>query len=335
MTSAADGADVTVIIPTHNSRRPLVLAAIDSVNRQTYGAWRAIVIDNGSTDGSAEAIEALGNPKVQVVRQNNLGPSEGRNAGISRTKTSWIAFLDSDDLWEPRFLETVMEAAHKNPDAALLAARSEYFQEKNFQGRHTPFQVTPEPIPGRNIAQRLLCEGNILHTSAIVCRTEAVIAVGCFDPGLGRSEDMDLWLRLALRFPCVHLPQVLARVRLHPGNTYVPEDKLENLRRRIYLCSKALTFIDQTNDHLLPFLEKRLRSSWRQRARILAKRGDWKGASHAYMRQWEVRPYDPVPLLRWTGCQLRQRFFPGNSNHSPAQESEKHPESAEHSTAAR
>lgn len=115
---------VSVIIPTFD-RMQLVVAAIESVFAQTYPRLEIIVVDDGSTDGTAEAIQtiisqsSLGRekrPKIHYLFQQNMGPSRARNEGLKAAKGDWIAFLDSDDLWLPEKIELQLRAVEQFND---------------------------------------------------------------------------------------------------------------------------------------------------------------------------------------------------------------------------
>lgn len=303
--------EVTVILPTHDARGPFLMQALESVFQQTFRAWTVIVVDNESTDGSAAAIEALAHPRIEVIRQRNLGPGAGRNTGVFRARTPWIAFLDSDDLWKPECLAVLMEEARRHPEAGLIAGRGEFFSEAPggaATASENPPAQTPPSKPFVTVTERLLREGNFFPTSAVLCRASALIATGAFDPSLCRSEDTDLWLRLALRFPAIHLDQFLARIRLHSGMTQAPEDSLHKYQRRVYIYSKAMSLLDSSNARLLPLLKRRLAHAWGRCARAFARRKNWNAAADAYFHQWEFRPMDPAPVARGFLCRLRALF---------------------------
>ena len=313
---------VTVIIPTHNHRRALLMEALQTVMDQTYQDWHVIVVDNNSCDGTSEAVEALDHDRIELVcHPTNLGPGGGRNTGINRAQTPFIAFLDSDDLWRPHFLKRVMELATDHPEICFFSARAELFKIENGHiplWEKTPTEslknlnvntlkilgITTDTDPCQSVAERLLRLGNYFATSTVVARTDAVRALGGFDPALQRSEDTDMWLRLALRYPSVHLSETLAKIRLHPGQTQAPESRLEKLQRRIYICSKALSLMEDGQSKATRLLRRRLRVSWRECARILSEQQQWEKAAYARGRQWRLRPLDFTPLFQWAGCRL-------------------------------
>lgn len=100
---------VSALIPTYN-RRTQVTRAIESVLAQSVPVEEIIVVDDGSTDGSAEAIRSCYGSRVAIYRQENAGVSSARNRGIREAQGEWIAFLDSDDVWLPTKIERQLEA---------------------------------------------------------------------------------------------------------------------------------------------------------------------------------------------------------------------------------
>ena len=108
---------LSVVIPTYN-RLPRVKDAVESVLKQTYRDFEFWVVDDGSTDGTGEALRAFGN-KIQYIFQDNKGVSAARNLGARISRGKYLAFLDSDDLWEPKKLETQVRCMEANPQFPL------------------------------------------------------------------------------------------------------------------------------------------------------------------------------------------------------------------------
>ena len=180
--------EVSVVIPTYNRSR-YVIEAIRSVLAQTRPAEEVIVVDDGSTDGTARLI-AEEFPEVRLLRQENAGVSAARNLGIRSARNDWIAFLDSDDRWLPRKLERQQSLLER--DASLRVCHTDEIWIRDGR-RVNPGKRHAKPS-GRIFRQCLpLC---CVSPSAIVVHREVFDRVGDFDTGLPACEDYDLWLRI-------------------------------------------------------------------------------------------------------------------------------------------
>ena len=111
-------------LPTYQ-RREWVCRAVRSVFAQRYTDWELIVVDDGSTDGTEEALQAFG-PRLRYLWQENRGVSAARNAGLRLARGEIVAFLDSDDTWLPDHLETVVAMLEREPEAALVSTCPRY-----------------------------------------------------------------------------------------------------------------------------------------------------------------------------------------------------------------
>ena len=121
---------MSVIIPTYN-RADLVKQAVDSVLRQTVSDYEIIVVDDGSTDHTRQVLESV-TPPVRYLFQKNRGFAAARNRGIAESRGEYLAFLDSDDLFEPRLLEAVLATFEAHPEAgAVCSAEREIDIENN------------------------------------------------------------------------------------------------------------------------------------------------------------------------------------------------------------
>jgi glycosyltransferase involved in cell wall biosynthesis len=207
---------VSIIIAAYNAERTLG-QTLQSVQNQRYTDWEAIVADDGSIDATARIAGDAG-PGVRVVRASpNAGVSAARNLGLSVATGELVAFLDSDDQWEPDYL-AVMVAAY---DAAAATERvgvvccDAVLQDGERRLDETTGDRFGRPV-GRIDAETLV-RFNAIHTSAVCPRT-VLERVGGFDTGLRVNEDLDLWLRITeLGYAVVYVPRALAIYRLSPG----------------------------------------------------------------------------------------------------------------------
>ena len=184
---------ISVIIPTFN-RAAFVREALDSVLAQTCLPWEVIVVDDGSTDETAE-IFSVESERVRYVRQDHAGVSAARNQGIRLARSDWLAFLDSDDVWLPAKLAAQTLFAAENPHLRVFQTEEIWLRN----GR----RLNPKKChtkPNGYCFDRLL-ERCLVSPSAVMIHRSVFDLVGGFDESLPACEDYDLWLRIGCRYP--------------------------------------------------------------------------------------------------------------------------------------
>lgn len=205
MTSMADAPVVSVVMPAYNVAW-CVGRAVDSVLAQDYGACELIVVNDGSTDKTAEVLAAYGDA-ITVIHQGNRGMSAARNAGMRAARGEYVAFLDSDDWWLPGKLSRQVELLHSRPEIGFCstAARVENPEGKLlnlWRCRHGRTDML-ETLFAENAAIAGGC-------SAVMVRKSLLDRTGLFDESLRGFEDPDLWMRLAAVSGYACLDEVLA-----------------------------------------------------------------------------------------------------------------------------
>jgi glycosyltransferase involved in cell wall biosynthesis len=198
---------ISVIIPTFNRAKLLVEAVRSVVDQKDVPMGvEVIVVDDGSTDNTKEALEAL-TGKIAYVRRDRSGVSMARNQGISMSGGEWIAFLDSDDLWLPGKLQAQMEFFSDHPD--ILWCQTQEIWIRN--GR----RINARKYHGKpsGYCFPLLLERCLVSPSAVIAHRSVFDSAGLFDESLPACEDYDLWLRIGCRFPIglVEKPLVVKR----------------------------------------------------------------------------------------------------------------------------
>ena len=220
---------IAVVVPAFN-RAQFIAEALNSVFGQTRQPAEIIVVDDGSTDGTADIAEALG---VKVLRQSNLGPSAARNAGVAATSQPWIAFLDSDDVWLPDKLESQWDALSRCPGAGVAFCDFSQFEDGRtvvasfFQG-NVDYQRVQRSVLGPDSA---LCAreslfggcynegGYFIRGSSLLVRRDVLNEAGLFDPDLHYWEDYELLARMFALTSAVVVERILWRQRIHRSNT--------------------------------------------------------------------------------------------------------------------
>ena len=204
---------VSVIIPSYNDR-PFLSMALDSIKKQTFEDYEIIVVDDGSTDGTAEWLAQSNNPKLRILRQPNQGPSSARNLGITHAKGEYIAFLDADDLWHPTKLEKQVHCLDSFPQAGLVNAGVIKIDSQGNQnkGSHLPEQSNSD---WPNIA----VENSIPCGSVPLVRKNCFKQLGGFDSQLKSAEDWEMWIRIAEKFEIKTVQEYLVYYRIYSGSS--------------------------------------------------------------------------------------------------------------------
>lgn len=186
---------VSVVIPAYNSAS-FISETIDSVLSQTFKDYELIVVNDGSPDTSElENVLASYAQKIVYLKQENRGPSAARNYGIKKAQGEFIAFLDSDDIWLPEFLEEQVKYFQTRPGCDFAYTDAYLFGDvPNNWEKFTDIMPSLADVTLENL---LALRCNVI-TSSVVVRKQKLLDVGSFDETHGnRSEDFDLWLRLA------------------------------------------------------------------------------------------------------------------------------------------
>jgi glycosyltransferase involved in cell wall biosynthesis len=213
----AEMSKVDVIIPAYNAAKFLP-AALESVVAQTFEDWRILLVDDGSTDNTAEVvapfIKRLG-PKLCYIQQPNSGVSAARNVAIRNSSAEFLALLDADDVWLPCRLMESLRCFENRPHVGLAYGFISRIDQEGvvidtFTGnaKHAEGYIAPY-IYMRKVQ---------LPAPTITFRRKCIDEVGSFDETLRATEDRDLWLRIALRYEVALVPKVLALYRMSPDS---------------------------------------------------------------------------------------------------------------------
>jgi glycosyltransferase involved in cell wall biosynthesis len=210
-------AKVDVIIPAFNAAHYLP-TAIESVVSQTFDDWRILLVDDGSTDNTAEVVapflDRLGS-KISYIKQNNRGLPAARNTAIRASTAEFLALLDADDVWLPCRLAESLKTLADRPQAGLAYGLVTNIDPEGRLG--TTFEGNRRYAEG-HIAPYIYMRKVELPCPTMTFRRKCVDEVGLFDETMRATEDRDLWLRIALRYEVAFVPKVIAHYRTSPGS---------------------------------------------------------------------------------------------------------------------
>jgi GT2 family glycosyltransferase len=226
----SDEQAVGVVVPMHNAERTIA-ATLASICAQTHRSLDIVVVDDGSTDGSATVAEAWSrrDQRIRIVHQANAGVAAARNAGAAATDAPFLAFVDADDLWAPTKIACQLAALDEGGPAAGLVYC--WYASINQQDRVVSFGPQPM-IEGE--AMRALCQANwIGNGSSLLLRRAAFEQAGGYDPSLRArraqgAEDLLMCLRVAERAEFRVVPRYLVGYRLAPHT--MSSDSLQMFR---------------------------------------------------------------------------------------------------------
>ena len=206
----------SIILTTYNGEQ-FVLDALDSIKNQTYDDYELIVSDDGSDDSTPQLVDEHSlNPSVFIEREDNVGIARNTNTAVSKAKGDYLAFLDQDDIWQPKKLANHAKA-HQDQSADIIY--SDVIEWETTQD--TPSRInSPEPYPaGDQFLLQLLDKHNFVQTMSAVSISRRVWEEhGGFDEYLQLACDYDLWFRLGESHDFSHLSLPLVEKREHTNN---------------------------------------------------------------------------------------------------------------------
>jgi len=240
---------ISVIIPAYNAEQ-CISHAIDSVLAQTLAPDEIIVVDDGSTDNTAKIIKQYGS-KVRYIYQENSSCGGARNTGIRAARYEWVALQDADDEWLANKLELQMRLLKDNPDLRWCGCNN-----YNVNGPRRAYKCYPDKakagLAGRDYFENFFREAAKnyfrIHPITMIIRRDIFDEVGLFSEDLLRSEDTDMWCRIAFRYPKFgYISEPLALAHLDVSNP-----TLEQLR----LYAKRGVYFRKMISRHLPLAEK-------------------------------------------------------------------------------
>jgi len=235
---------VSVIIPTFN-RANYITQCIDSVFNQTFQDFEIIVTDDGSTDDTKEVLKPYFD-KIKYIYKENGGCASARNCGINNSAGEYLTFLDSDDLFEIRKLETQVPILEENIDVGFVYSDSlMFFEDSDLKERLVHAMRIKDH--GINFAKQFFPYPKLYMPTTLI-RKRCIESVGQFDEELRHNEDTDLLIRIALNWEVKFSEYPSAKIRHHPGRKSL--DRIEIYRCLIKSATKILNCYPDFRDKL-------------------------------------------------------------------------------------
>ena len=192
---------MSVIIPLYNKEKT-VANTIQTVLGQTFRDFEIVIVDDGSTDGSAGEVGKIDDSRIRLIRQQNAGVSAARNKGVEEAMGEYVAFLDADDEWKPDYLATQYALTQKYPDCGVFAVN---YETRDAQGKTTPTIIRKLPFSGSdgiltNYFEVASHSNPPICSISVMVRKDAILSIGGFPVGIKSGEDLLTWARLACRY---------------------------------------------------------------------------------------------------------------------------------------
>jgi glycosyltransferase involved in cell wall biosynthesis len=278
---------ISAILPTHNgASRGYLTEAIDSVLAQTYTHRELLIVNDGSTDETANQLGRYIGRDIRILHQLNQGLAAARNTGIRHARGEYICFLDDDDRWLPEKLERQMEffvncTARTDGRVKMIYTPIRLINER---GQTVGRQAH---MASGDIYQELFTVNLIDSPSSVMIKRDVLNAVGSFDPTLRSIEDLDLWLRIAQDFEIHSMTEPLVEYRVHDNKMSNRLETMYSWRRRV--VERA---IDNNRRHDVQ-LDRRailfdIEKQYFDRCLQVA---DAEGAERHFLRAWSRSPW--------------------------------------------
>jgi glycosyltransferase involved in cell wall biosynthesis len=266
---------ITVVIPLYNGAR-YIRRSVQSVLQQSYTNFELIIVDDGSSDDGADIVLEFTDQRLRLVRQDNMGVSAARNKGISEGKGEYIAFLDADDEWDVGFLDAVVNLSNRYPQAGIYGTGYRLIFPQGPCTEITAVEAIKQET-SLLVTDYFYREGSgcdLIHVSGVMIPRRIFGEVGVFKIGEHYGQDIELWARIALRYPLGYdtrilvsfyqtsvvnkprfkkLPEYAPMLKTLEKALYESPDFLVNRERQVrsyiksYLIKRCLLFINNDN----------------------------------------------------------------------------------------
>jgi glycosyltransferase involved in cell wall biosynthesis len=259
----------SVIIPAYNASG-YIAETIHSILNQSFEDYELIIVDDGSTDSTADIIRGFTDNRIQYIRQSNSGkPAAPRNKAIRQAKGDLVFIFDSDDVMLPGKLATTIGCLDRSPTAGLAFTGFACIDEQsdvinpNFLAPYDTLHSLPKtPVGDRahliesRVALRALASSNYLGTSGVAMRRQVFERVGYFDEQVRNSDDFLMWQAVASQYDLLYIPEVFHNYRVRSGS--ISLRKIEERAPGLIACTEKMKQYHQGDPKALKLLNQRI-----------------------------------------------------------------------------
>ena len=253
--------DISVVISLYN-KEDTIKRAIESVFNQSVLPSELIIVDDGSSDKSAEIVKKIQEKKscVKLIQQRNKGVATARNAGVKHVKTSVVSFLDADDEWMPGYIENLLKLMNQSPNADFYSLRYRYYKDGNYLVPNVSLPdhfigIVPDFISVYTKGYGLIC------SSTANFKTRFFRKVGGFPEGEHSGEDIYLWIKSALEGGGAFFNRIVATIYKNEENSILRREKSIPYHIRFF-CNRITHFDEIQQKALKKFLIKNIFVQW-------------------------------------------------------------------------
>ncbi len=250
---------VSVVMSMFNGKA-FLQAAIESILGQTFGDFEFIIIDDGSTDGSAEMVRGYTDPRIRLVRQENRGIPAALNRGLELASGEYVARQDADDISHPERFARQVRFLDAHPEIAVLGTASLLIDP---QGR--PFSSFRTFTRHERLVAELLRGVCPLMHGSVMSRREALLAVGGYKPIFSHAQDVELWLRMSGQYRLANLRDILYQQRKHDNS--ITQRAQIDLKIRAFARAGKLSANTSAEEwvRFLKEFDRNFEGTWRER----------------------------------------------------------------------
>lgn len=200
---------LTVLMTVYNGL-PYLREAIESILNQTYHAFKFLIVDDASTDGTRDLINSYDDSRIQLeALPRNIGQTAALNYGLRHIDTQWVARMDSDDISLPHRFQKQMDYLNTHPGVVLIGTAAEHISHN---GKHLKFRY--KPCDHKTIGREFI-ERNMFIHSSVIFRNDIIKSLGGYPKSNYFIQDRPMWLEILSQYQVANLPDVLVKIRIH------------------------------------------------------------------------------------------------------------------------